>query len=247
MGGVPGTGRQRHQEHPIPRDGALGGTGQRRVEPPHPPGMRSSAWLPLQEAHAGTSQQEWLGSPKSLGVGAAGSRGGKQAATAPGPRQALPSSPEGSQAARDSCELSRSRDPLIHREAPREGPVLERDGRPVPTAVKHRGAGPARCGRPAGLSQGPRGASICWAVWQGGGQARRGWGSARGRQGSGQETHQAGWGWESSGKARGAGGVHGGRSEGRLAVRSFEGRGSFQDGPSSSIFCVRAPRHISLG
>lgn len=88
--------------------------------------MRGSAWLPLQEAHAGTSQQERLGSPKSPGGGAAGSRGGEQAAAAPGPRQALPSSPEGSQAARDSCELSRRRDLLTHREAPREGPVLER-------------------------------------------------------------------------------------------------------------------------
>ena len=34
--------------------------------------------------------------------------------------------------------------------------------------------------------------SICWAVWQGGGEARRGWESPRGGQGSGQETHQAG-------------------------------------------------------
>ena len=121
------------------------------------------------------------------GWGAAGSRGGKQAAAAPGRGQGLPSSPEGSQAARDSCKLSR-RDPLIRREAPREGPVLARAGRPGPTAVKHRGAGPAGCGRPAG---------IC---------------GVGGRRGGG-------------GGAPGAGRVHGGRSEGRLAVGSHGGHG----------------------
>ena len=39
----------------------------RGVWSPNPPGIWGSAWLPLQEAHAGTSQQEWLGFPKSRG------------------------------------------------------------------------------------------------------------------------------------------------------------------------------------
>ena len=75
MGGVPGTSRQSHQEHPVPRWWPWGGHG-RGVWSPNPPGIWGSAWLPLKEAHAETSQQEWLGGPKSRGGGGAvGSEG----------------------------------------------------------------------------------------------------------------------------------------------------------------------------
>lgn len=181
-----------------------------------------------------------------------GSRGGKQAATAPGPGRGLPSSPEGSQAARDSCELSGRTDPLTQGEAPREGPVLERGGHPVPTAVRHRGAGPAGCGHPAGRSQGPRGASICWAVWQawGGGEAGVGGsgkvGGAPGA-GRGQGRRPTRRGGGSSRRVRATRGVHGGRSEGRLAVGSYGGQGVLSGQPSSGVSCVRAPQRTSLG
>lgn len=165
-----------------------------------------------------------------------GSRGGKQAAAAPGPGQGLPSSPEGSQAARDSCELSGRTDPLTQGEAPREGPVLERGGRPVPTAVRHRGAGPAGCGHPAGCGQGPRGASICWAVWQAWGAGEAGVGGSgkvggpQGQAGDRAGDPQGGVGGVQGGSGQQEGFMGGGQRAGwRWAVT--EGRGSFQDSP----------------
>ena len=129
-------------------------TGQRRVEPPTYLG-----------GHTGHTRKPFSKDGSGIPNRMAGGGGGNRQLQPQDLGQGLPSHPEGCQAGRGSSELSRRKELLTEGSAQRRGRP-EGSRRPVLTAVKHRGAGPAQCGCPGGPSRGPYGISICWGVWQ---------------------------------------------------------------------------------
>lgn len=126
--------------------------------------------------------------------------------------QGLPSHPEGCQAGRGSSELSRRKELLTEGSVQRRGHP-EGSGRPVLTAVKHRGAGPAqrgcpggpRASAPAGVCGRPGGRQGGWATCMAASERQQGCRRAPGGRQGNQRRSEEGKGVHGGGQRAGGG------------------------------------------